>query len=125
MQKKVQSQVNHGIIVAFNSSGGKPIYASDDINQKILMVVTFIALLLLLCLYVKNGCSERIRSRNQWRVSYLASSYTAHSNILTLFDVSHKTMSILRGKHRAPALDITNLVSEEDKTAVINSTHGL
>ena len=86
----------------------------DDINQKIIIVVTFTVVFLLIWLVLKNRFSEKIQIGNQSRVNHIESRRLAHSNIVSLFEVDQKVILILQGKHGATALDITNTVPDGD-----------
>lgn len=91
----------------------------DDINQKIIIVILFMAALLLLWILVKHKFSEKIQIGNNSRLSHVESRKLAHSGVVSLFEIDKRTILLLQGKHGVTALDITDTAEDEDSDHVV------
>ena len=85
----------------------------DDINQKIYIVIFFLAALLLLWIFVRNKFSDKIQIGSNSRLSHVESRKLAHSAVVSLFEIDQKTVLIMQGKHGVTALDITDTAKSE------------
>ena len=80
----------------------------EDLNQKVIIVVTFTGVLLLIWWYVKAqlGKTTDLGSRGHFR--HIESKRLAHASVLSLFEIINKTVLVLQAKQGASFIDITD-----------------
>ncbi|NBT41491.1 MAG: hypothetical protein EBT20_13655 [Alphaproteobacteria bacterium] len=80
----------------------------EDLNQKVIIVVTFTGVLLLIWWYVKAqlGKTTDLGSRGHFR--HIESKRLAHASVLSLFEINNKTVLVLQAKQGASFIDITD-----------------
>lgn len=80
----------------------------EDLNQKIIIVVTFTAALILVWWYVKGHLTKASDFGSRGRLKHIESKRLAHASVLSLFEVNNKTVLILQARHEASLIDITD-----------------
>ena len=79
----------------------------EDLNQKLLIVITFTGLFVLFWWYVKNQVSNSADFAGNGKLKHVESRRLAHAAVLSVFEINKKTVLILQDKQGASVLDIT------------------
>ncbi len=80
----------------------------EDLNQKIIIVVTFTGFLLVVWWYLKAQLSKTSDFGSRGNFKHIESKRLAHASVLSLFEVHDKTILILQARQGASVIDITN-----------------
>ena len=80
----------------------------EDLNQKVIIVVTFTGVLLLIWWYVKVQLAKTTDLGSRGHFRHIESKRLAHASILSLFEVNNKTVLVLQAKQGASFIDITD-----------------
>ena len=79
----------------------------EDLNQKILIVVAFMAILVFVWFYIQNQFTKTSDLKNSGDLKHIESRRLAHSSIISVFEINRKTVLILQDKNGASLLDLT------------------
>ena len=85
----------------------------EDLNQKVIIVVTFTGVLLLIWWYVKAQLAQTTDSRSRGHFRHIESKRLAHASVLSLFEVNNKTVLVLQAKQGASFIEITDTSGKE------------
>ena len=80
----------------------------EDLNQKVIIVVTFTGILLLIWWYVKAQLAKTTDFGSRGHFRHIESKRLAHASVLSLFEVNNKTVLVLQAKQGASFIDITD-----------------
>ena len=80
----------------------------EDLNQKVIIVVTFTGVLLLIWWYVKAQLAKTTDLGSRGHFRHIESKRLAHASVLSLFEVNNKRVLVLQGKQGASFIDITD-----------------
>jgi len=80
----------------------------EDLNQKVIIVVTFTGVLLLIWWYVKAQLAKTTDFGSRGHFRHIESKRLAHASVLSLFEINNKTVLVLQAKHGASFIDITD-----------------
>jgi len=80
----------------------------EDLNQKVIIVVTFTGVLLLIWWYVKVQLAKTTDLGSRGHFRHIESKRLAHASVLSLFEVNNKTVLVLQAKQGASFIDITD-----------------
>ena len=80
----------------------------EDLNQKVIIVVTFTGVLLLIWWYVKAQLAKATDLGSRGHFRHIESKRLAHASVLSLFEVNNKRVLVLQGKQGASFIDITD-----------------
>ena len=80
----------------------------EDLNQKVIIVVTFTGVLLLIWWYVKAQLAKNTDLASRGHFRHIESKRLAHASVLSLFEVNNKTVLVLQAKQGASFIDITD-----------------
>ena len=80
----------------------------EDLNQKVIIVVTFTGILLLIWWYVKVQLAKTTDLGSRGHFRHIESKRLAHASVLSLFEVNNKTVLVLQAKQGASFIDITD-----------------
>lgn len=91
----------------------------EELNQKIIIVVAFMGVLLVIWWYIKGYLTKTSDFGSRGNLRHIESKRLAHASVLSLFEVNNKTVLILQAKQGASVLEIT------DKSVTGQSDNGL
>ena len=80
----------------------------EDLNQKVIIVVTFTGVLLLIWWYVKAQLAKNTDLSSRGHFRHIESKRLAHASVLSLFEVNNKTVLVLQAKQGASFIEITD-----------------
>ena len=80
----------------------------EDLNQKVIIVVTFTGVLLLIWWYVKAQLAKTTDLGSRGHFKHIESKRLAHASVLSLFEVNNKKVLVLQAKQSASFIDITD-----------------
>ena len=80
----------------------------EDLNQKVIIVVSFTGVLLLIWWYVKAKLAKTTDFGSRGNFRHIESKRLAHASVLSLFEVNNKTVLVLQAKQGASFIDITD-----------------
>ena len=80
----------------------------EDLNQKVIIVVTFTGILLLIWWYVKAQLAKTTDLGSRGHFRHIESKRLAHASVLSLFEINNKTVLVLQAKQGASFIDITD-----------------
>ena len=80
----------------------------EDLNQKVIIVVTFTGVLLLIWWYVKAQLAKTTDLGTRGHFRHIESKRLAHASVLSLFEVNNKKVLVLQAKQGASFIDITD-----------------
>ncbi|MDA0317662.1 MAG: hypothetical protein ACO2Z2_04755 [Paracoccaceae bacterium] len=80
----------------------------EDLNQKVIIVVTFTGVLLLIWWYVKAQLAKTTDLVGRGHFRHIESKRLAHASVLSLFEVNNKKVLVLQAKQGASFIDITD-----------------
>ena len=80
----------------------------EDLNQKVIIVVSFTGVLLLIWWYVKAKLAKTTDFGSRGNFRHIESKRLAHASVLSLFEVNNKTVLVLQAKQGASFMDITD-----------------
>ena len=80
----------------------------EDLNQKVIIVVTFTGVLLLIWWYVKAHLAKTTDLGSRGHFRHIESKRLAHASVLSLFEVNNKKVLVLQAKQGASFIDITD-----------------
>ena len=80
----------------------------EDLNQKVIIVVTFTGVLLLIWWYVKAQLAKTTDLGSRGHFRHIESKRLAHASVLSLFEINNKTVLVLQAKQGASFIDITD-----------------
>ena len=80
----------------------------EDLNQKVIIVVTFTGVLLLIWWYVKAQLAKTTDLGSRGHFRHIESKRLAHASVLSLFEVNNKKVLVLQAKQGASFIDITD-----------------
>ena len=80
----------------------------EDLNQKVIVVVSFTGVLLLIWWYVKAKLAKTTDFGSKGNFRHIESKRLAHSSVLSLFEVNNKMVLVLQAKQGASFIDITD-----------------
>ena len=80
----------------------------EDLNQKVIIVVTFTGVLLLIWWYVKAQLVKNTDLASRGHFRHIESKRLAHASVLSLFEVNNKKVLVLQAKQGASFIDITD-----------------
>ena len=83
----------------------------EDLNQKVIIVVSFTGVLLLIWWYVKAKLAKTTDFGSGGNFRHIESKRLAHASVLSLFEVNNKTVLVLQAKQGASFIDITDTSS--------------
>ena len=87
----------------------------EDLNQKIIIVVAFMAILVLIWLYIQSQFNKNSNFRNSGDLKHIESRRLAHSSVISVFEIKSKTVLILQDKNGASLLDLTAISANPGK----------
>ncbi|MAI58428.1 MAG: hypothetical protein CML56_05535 [Rhodobacteraceae bacterium] len=87
----------------------------EDLNQKIIIVVAFTAILVLIWLYIQSRFNKNLDFRNSGDLKHIESRRLAHSSVISVFEIKSKTVLILQDKNGASLLDLTAISANPGK----------
>ena len=81
----------------------------EDLNQKIIIVITFTGALLVVWWYVKARITKTSDFGNRGNFKHIESKRLAHASILSPFEINKKTVLVLQARQSASFIDITEI----------------
>ena len=79
----------------------------EDLNQKIFIVVAFLAILVVFWLYIQNRFTKTSDLGNAGALKHIESRRLAHSSVISVFEINRKTILILQDKNGASLMNLT------------------
>ena len=80
----------------------------EDLDQKVIIVVTFTGVLLFIWWYVKAQLAKNTDLASRGHFRHIESKRLAHASVLSLFEVNNKKVLVLQAKQGASFIDITD-----------------
>ena len=80
----------------------------EDLNQKVIIVVTFTGVLILIWWYVKAQLAKTTDLGSRGHFRHIESKRLANASILSLFEINNKKVLVLQAKQGASLIDITD-----------------
>ena len=80
----------------------------EDLNQKVIIVVTFTGILILIWWYVKAQLAKTTDLGSRGHFRHIESKRLANASILSLFEINNKKVLVLQAKQGASLIDITD-----------------
>ena len=85
----------------------------EDLNQKVIIVVSFTGVLLLIWWYVKAKLAKTTDFGSRGHFRHIESKRLAHASVLSLFEINNKTVLVLQAKQGASFIEITDTSGKE------------
>ncbi len=80
----------------------------EELNQKIIIVVIFMGILLIVWWYIKGHLTKTSDFGSRGNLKHIESKRLAHASVLSLFEVNNRTVLILQAKQGASVIEITD-----------------